>query len=67
MGEQQPLQGHRDLRVYKLAYKLAMETFEASKAFPSEEKYSLTIRSGGLPGAWLPILLRVFVKDNTPK
>ena len=42
MSEEQPLQGHRDLKVYRLAYKLAMAIFEASKAFPSEEKYSLT-------------------------
>jgi four helix bundle protein len=42
MSEEQPLQGHRDLKVYKLAYKLAMEIFVASKSFPSDEKYSLT-------------------------
>jgi four helix bundle protein len=42
MSEEQRLQGHRDLKVYKLAYKLAMEIFVASKSFPSEEKYSLT-------------------------
>jgi four helix bundle protein len=36
------LKGHRDLKVYQLAYKLAMEIFHASKAFPKEEKYSLT-------------------------
>jgi four helix bundle protein len=32
----------RDLKVYQLAYKLAMEIFLESKAFPPEEKYSLT-------------------------
>src|SRR5207249_164394 len=36
------LQGHRDLKVYQLAYKLAMEIFRLSKAFPREEVYSLT-------------------------
>jgi len=36
------LQGHRDLKVYQLAYKLAMEIFHLSKAFPKEEIYSLT-------------------------
>src|SRR5882762_2220258 len=35
-------QGFRDLRVYQLAFKLAMEIFEVSKSFPKEEKYSLT-------------------------
>ena len=34
--------GFRDLKVYQLAYKLAMEIFRESKAFPPEEKYSLT-------------------------
>lgn len=32
----------RDLTVYKKAFALAMEIFEISKKFPSEEKYSLT-------------------------
>ena len=34
--------GFRDLKVYRLAYQLAMEIFHESKSFPSEEKYSLT-------------------------
>src|SRR5205085_9837423 len=34
--------GHRDLKVYQLAYKLAMEIFRASKVFPQDERYSLT-------------------------
>ena len=42
MTAYQQLKGHRDLKVYQLAYKLAMEIFHASKAFPKEEKYSLT-------------------------
>lgn len=36
------LKGHRDLKVYQLAYKLAMEIFKESRVFPKEEKYSLT-------------------------
>ena len=36
------LRGHRDIRVYKLAVKLAMEIFNLSKSFPKEERYSLT-------------------------
>ena len=36
------LRGHRDLRVYQLAYRLAMEVFNLSKSFPREEVYSLT-------------------------
>ena len=36
------LRGHRDLKVYQLAYKLAIEIFHLSKGFPREELYSLT-------------------------
>lgn len=35
-------QTFRDLTVYKKAFDLAMEIFQVSKKFPSEEKYSLT-------------------------
>ncbi|MFQ5799230.1 MAG: four helix bundle protein [Bacteroidota bacterium] len=34
--------GFRDLKVYDLAYKLAMDIFHESKLFPKEERYSLT-------------------------
>ena len=33
---------HRDLKVYKLSFELAMRIFELSKSFPKEERYSLT-------------------------
>lgn len=33
---------HKELDVYKLAYRLAMEIFHLSKQFPIEERYSLT-------------------------
>jgi four helix bundle protein len=36
------LRGHRDLKVFQLAYRLAMEIFHLSKHFPREEVYSLT-------------------------
>lgn len=32
----------KDLKVYQLAYKLAMEVFELTRKFPKEEKFSLT-------------------------
>lgn len=32
----------QDLEAYKAAYKLAMAIFRASKAWPAEERYSLT-------------------------
>jgi len=34
--------GHKSLRVYQLAFELAMEVFEVSKSFPKDERYSLT-------------------------
>lgn len=34
--------GFKKLKVYNLSYKLAMQIFVESKAFPIEEKYSLT-------------------------
>ena len=37
-----PLRGHRDLRVYQLAYSLAMQIFNESKSFPKDERFSLT-------------------------
>lgn len=42
MAKYQELKGHRDLKVYQLAYKLAMDIFNASRSFPKEERYSLT-------------------------
>ena len=36
------MRGHRDLKVFQLAYKLAMEIYHESKKFPREERFSLT-------------------------
>src|SRR6185295_16708918 len=36
------LRGHRDLKVFQLSYRLAMEIFNLSRNFPREEVYSLT-------------------------
>jgi four helix bundle protein len=36
------LRGHRDLKVFQLAYALAMEIFHITKPFPRDEIYSLT-------------------------
>jgi four helix bundle protein len=36
------IESGKDLKVYKLGYQLAMEIFEITKKFPSEEKYALT-------------------------
>jgi four helix bundle protein len=34
--------GYRDLKVYQVAYQLALEIHEETKCFPKEEKYGLT-------------------------
>jgi four helix bundle protein len=36
------LRHFRDLEVYKLAFRCAMEIYQLTKAFPTEERYSLT-------------------------
>jgi four helix bundle protein len=36
------IRGAKELDVYKLAFSCAMQIFEISKAFPVEERYSLT-------------------------
>ena len=54
------LKGYRDLEVYRLSFKMALEIFEETKNFSKEEKYSLTdqIRrssrsvSGNIAEAW---------------
>jgi four helix bundle protein len=39
--ENKKYNGYRDLKVFQLAYTLAMDLFEITKAFPQEERYSL--------------------------
>ncbi len=34
--------GFRDLKVYQLAFSLAMQIFNETKTFPADERYSLT-------------------------
>lgn len=36
------LRGHRDLKVYQLSYRLAMEIFHETKMFSKDETFSLT-------------------------
>ena len=40
--EKATVRTYRDLNVYQLSYKLAMEIFRITKKFPKEETYSLT-------------------------
>jgi four helix bundle protein len=41
-GGKMRINSAKDLEVYKKAYALAMQLFEISKRFPSEERYALT-------------------------
>jgi len=34
--------GYRDLKVYQMAYRIALDIHQFTKTFPKEEKYSLT-------------------------
>lgn len=38
------MKGFKDLDVYRLAYKLAMDVFVMSNEFPKEERYALTVQ-----------------------
>lgn len=40
------MHGFKDLKIYQSAYKLAMEIYRESKAFPIEERYSPTDQIG---------------------
>ena len=37
-----PIQSHRELEVYQMAFEAAMKIFRLTKNFPVEERYSLT-------------------------
>jgi four helix bundle protein len=39
--EREDYGGYRDLKVFRLAYQLALEIHEVTRGFPKEEKYSL--------------------------
>jgi len=36
------MSGHKDLKVFQMAYRLVLEIFRLTKTFPPEERYSLT-------------------------
>ena len=67
MSDYQALKGHRDLKVYQLAYQLAMEIFEASKSFPKEETYSLTDQMRRSSRSVCSNLAEAFRKRRYPK
>ena len=60
------LRGHRDLKVYQLAYKLAMQIFHLSRKFPREELYSLTDQIRGSSRSVAANLAEGFRKRRYP-
>src|SRR5436309_10062941 len=57
-------QGYRALKVYQLAYTLAMEIFKESRAFPQDERYSLTAKSAVPRGVWQGILRKAIASAS---
>lgn len=58
---------HTDLKVYKLAFDSAMEIFNISKAFPKEEKYSLTDQIRRSSRSVATNIVEAFRKRRYPK
>lgn len=57
----------RDLIVYQKSYKLAMQIFHVSKAFPNEEKYSLTDQIRRSSRAVTSMISEAWAKRDYPK
>ena len=60
-------QGFRGLRVYQLAFNLAMEIFHQSKNFPAEESTHLRTKFVGLREAYLRTSEKDIGENNIPK
>ena len=58
---------HKDLEVFKLSFKAAMDIFEASKSFPKEETYSLTDQIRRSSRSVAANLAEAFRKRRYPK
>ena len=61
------IRSHKDLEVYQLAFEAAMEIFEISKNFPSEEKFSLTDQIRKSSRSVCSNLAEAFRKRRYPK
>src|SRR5438552_16741911 len=59
--------GFRDLKVFQLAYRLAMEIFHESKSCPPEEKYSLTDQIRRSSRSVASKLQQVIERNVTPR
>lgn len=58
---------HKDLRVYQAAFGVAMEIYQLSKSFPSEEKFSLTDQVRRSSRSVCANLAEAFRKRRYPK
>ena len=59
-------EGFKSLKVYILAYKLAMEIYFLTKSFPKEETYSLSDQIRRSSVQFVQILARDIEKENIP-
>lgn len=58
---------HKELRVYQAAFSMAMEIYQLSKSFPSEEKFSLTDQVRRSSRSVCANLAEAFRKRRYPK
>jgi four helix bundle protein len=65
--ENKNYKGFRDLKVYELAFKLALEVFELSKSFPKDEKYALIDQIRRSSRAVAAIIAEAYVHRKYPK
>lgn len=61
------IRSHKELDTYKLAFDVAMEIFELTKTFPSDEKYSLTDQIRRSSRSVCANLAEAFRKRKYPK
>jgi hypothetical protein len=59
-------QSFKNLTVYKKAFELAMTIFNLSKAFPKEEKYSLTDQVRRSSRSVVVCIAEAYAKETTP-
>jgi four helix bundle protein len=61
------IRSHRELDVYKLAFRIAVEVYKLSKSFPKEETYSLTDQIRRSSRSVCANLAEAFRKRKYPK
>ena len=61
------IKSHKEFRVYKLSFELAMDIFELTKNFPKKEKYSLTDQIRRSSRSVVANIAEAFRKRRYPK